>query len=315
MFHSEVKSVLGEDISILVQPDNHPWTYLCECGDAELLTVKEIQHANAIFVSHTHIDHFANFDAVIRHKVGIQRKPIICGPAGIAEQVQARFRSYTWNLMPQGWMTYEIRELVTDDTIKVYEIESPHWELKPLETRLGNVIFEEADFQVTAILLDHGTPTLAYKFQEFDAVKMELGSSGFRGGKWVRELKEAYEKRQPARMIIIDGKEYPAAELFHLLHTQRGDTLGIIMDHAANEANHQKIIEHFGNCRRVYIESFYQAEDKEFAEKNHHSYSTMSGKVMQAAHVREPIPVHFSRKYGEEEVRNLMEEFEAAFRS
>lgn len=61
MFNAEVKSKIEEDICILVNLDNHPWNYLCECGNASDLTVKEVQNSNAIFISHTHIDHFVNF--------------------------------------------------------------------------------------------------------------------------------------------------------------------------------------------------------------------------------------------------------------
>ena len=84
MFEAEIKSKREEDISILVKLDNHPWNYLCECCNASNLTIKEIQNTNAIFISHTHIDHFVNFDTVIRHQIGIQRRVVICGPKGIA---------------------------------------------------------------------------------------------------------------------------------------------------------------------------------------------------------------------------------------
>jgi ribonuclease Z len=90
MFNAEIKSKIGEDICILVKPDNHPWNYICECGDASGLTVKETHNANAVFISHTHIDHFVAFDNVVRHQIGIQRKVIICGPKGIAQQVQSK---------------------------------------------------------------------------------------------------------------------------------------------------------------------------------------------------------------------------------
>ena len=93
---------------------------------------------------------------------------------------------------------------------------------------------------------------------------------------------------------------------------QKGDTLGIIMDHAATEANHTKIKELFANCRQVLIESFYKHEDQELAVLNYHSYTTESAKVMNAAKVKEAIPVHFSRKYNEEEVQELIKEFEKA---
>ena len=313
MFKPEIKSRIGEDISILVKLDNHPWNYLCECGDASDLSVKEVQNCNAIFISHTHIDHFVNFDTVIRHQIGIQRKVIICGPQGIAKQVQSRIKSYTWNLIQKGAILYEIREVISDNQIIVYEIEPPIWDLKEIRTINGNAIFEEKSFVVTSILLDHKTPTLAYKFKENDTIKIDIQSSGFRGGKWVKELKEAFKNKATETIISIEGKAFKAKDLFHLLHLQEGDSLGIIMDHAANEENHEKIVAHFLNCNKVFIESFYKKEDKELAVLNYHSYSSMSGKVMLEAKVKEAIPVHFSRKYKADEIEQLIAEFEEAF--
>ncbi|MEM6685034.1 MAG: peptidase [Bacteroidota bacterium] len=312
MFTAEVKSRIGEDIAILVRPDNHPWNYLCECGDAADISVKEFQNANAIFISHTHIDHFVNFDSVIRHQLGIQRRVVICGPKGIAKQVQSRIQSYSWNLIQEGAISYEIRELISATEIAVYELEPPTWELKTLPSTQGNVLFQEKHFQVTGVLLDHKIPTLAYKFQEFDTVKIDIKASGFKGGRWVKELKDAFEQDNTDATITIEDQEFKASELFHLLHIQKGDTVGIIMDHAANSENHEIIKTHFSNLRRVYIESFYKDEDQEQAAINFHSYASMSGKIMKAAGVQQPIPVHFSRKYKEEDIAQLISEFNAA---
>ena len=311
MFRPEVKSRIGEDISILVRLDNHPWNYLCECGDASDLTMKEVQNCKAIFISHTHIDHFVNFDSVIRHQIGIQRRVIICGPKGIAEQVQSRIKSYTWNLIEKGSIIYEIREYVSEGKLVIYEIEPPKWELKQIKETESNIIFEDKSFAVSAILLDHKIPTLAYKFKEMDTTKIDIQSSGFKGGKWVKTLKDAFEKEERDILISIEEQEYKSGELFHLLHIQEGDSLGIIMDHAASEINHQKIKGHFFRCRQVFIESFYKEEDKELAELNYHSYSKMSGRIMKEALVQQAIPVHFSRKYTEAEIEELISEFES----
>lgn len=310
MFRTELKSKIGEDISILVQLDNHAWNYICECGDASGLTVKEIQNTNAIFISHTHIDHFINFDTILRHQIGLQRRIVICGPKGIAQQVQSRIKGYSWNLIQKGSIVYEIRELVSAKETKVYEIEPPIWELKELKTIEGNQIFEEKSFAVTAILLDHKIPTLAYKFKEKDTIKIDIKSSGHKGGKWVQELKFAFENGNENKIISIEGEDYKALALFDAIYVQEGDSVGVIMDHAASESNHSKIIKQFKNCKKVWIESFYKKEDKELATANYHSYAAMSAKVMRLAGVGEAIPVHFSRKYNENDIKELIKEFE-----
>lgn len=315
MFRPEIKSRIGEDISLLVKLDNHPWNYLCECGDASDLTVKEIQNVNAVFISHTHIDHFVNFDAVIRHQIGIQRRVIICGPKGIARQVQAKLKSYTWNLIQKGAIVYEIREVEAVGRIRVFEVEPPEWELKEISGLDGAILFTEKDFEVTYTLLDHKTPSMAYKFKEKDTVKIDIQASGMRGGKWIKELKEAFEAGQGDLPIEVEGKTFLAKDLFHLLSIQTGDSVGIVMDHAANPSNHALIVKHFNECQKVFIESFYKAEDKEFAELNFHSYSSMSGKVMRDAKVINAIPVHFSRKYQQADIDELIVEFETGFKA
>ncbi|MEH0154250.1 peptidase [Limibacter armeniacum] len=311
IFNAQIKSSVNEDISILVKLDNHPWNYLCECGDASDLTIKEIQDCNAIFISHTHIDHFVNFDAVIRHQIGIERRVVICGPENISKHVQARLKSYTWNLIQKGSIIYEIREVVSENKIVVYEIEPPFWELIKIGEQDNNILFEEKSFTVSSVILDHKTPTLAYKFKENETLKIDIQKSGFKGGKWVKGLKDAFINKDNNAVISIDEKDYQAHELYHLLHIQEGDSVGVIMDHAANHENHSKIKDHFWKCRQVFIESFYKEADQELAALNFHSFSTQSGKIMSETEVDEPIPVHFSRKYKEHDLKELMQEFES----
>jgi ribonuclease Z len=84
--------------------------------------VKEVQSVSAIFISHTHIDHFSNFDGIFRHQIGNGEKIVICGPKNIHQQIEARLKSYTWNLIDENAIEYEIREIVSKEEINVYKI-------------------------------------------------------------------------------------------------------------------------------------------------------------------------------------------------
>ncbi|MFT5619209.1 MAG: ribonuclease Z [Arenicella sp.] len=311
-FFPQLKSLPNEDISILFTLDNHSDSYLCECGEASGLSVKDCQNVRAIFISHTHIDHFIGFDKVLRHQLGIGKRVIICGPKGIAKQVQAKVKSYLWNLATPDAITYEIREIITTSQIETYEIQPPTWELKRLGTETK--LYENERFSVDFAILDHKTDSIAYHFKEQDSVNINLGNGNFRGGKWINELKQAYDNGESERQIKIDGTNHLASALFHLLEVKKGDSLGVIMDHGATESNHSVIKTHFANSNQVFIESFYKLEDKEKAEKKAHSYSSASGKIMQECHVENAIPVHFSRKYNEEDIQILIGEFEKAYR-
>lgn len=314
MFLPEVKSKIGEDISILIKLDNHPQNYLCDCGDASELTIKDCQQIAVIFISHTHIDHFINFDTILRHQLGSGKNIIICGPEGITQQVQAKINGYNWNLIGADSISYEIREIIDESTIKSAILKPPNWSLEVLPSVMDKPLYSNEKFEVSFTILDHKTPSIAYSFKEKDTVKINLTKADFKGGSWVRVLKAAYEEKAPNQRVIINDQTYLAKDLFHLLAIKKGDTLGIIMDHAANEANHQKIEQHFKKFNKVFIESFHLTEDIAQATLNYHSYATASGKIMQRCQVKEAIPIHFSRRYDVDAIDILIAEFNRAYR-
>lgn len=315
MFIPEVKSQKDEDICILIRVENHSYNYICECGEAKALTVKECQNTKAVFISHTHIDHFVNFDTILRHQIGGKQRVIICGPTDITKQVQSRIQSYRWNLIAEDAITYEVREIQSDRSIKRAELKPPFWEITPLEDLQSSNVYENDLFEVTYTILDHKTDTIAYLFKGRDTTKIDLQKGDFKGGRWVKELKTAFENDDLDIEITINENTYKASDLFHLINVKKGKKLGVIMDHAASPSNHKNILETFTEADQVFIESFYKEEDKEGAISNYHSYSSESGRIMKDSQVKEAIPVHFSRKYSQEDIEELIKEFESAYKN
>ncbi|AYZ10715.1 peptidase [Chryseobacterium arthrosphaerae] len=307
MLQAEIKSLLKEDISILIKVPNSGKHYLCDCGEASLLTVKEVQSVSALFISHTHIDHFSNFDGIFRHQIGSGEKVVICGPGNIHRQVEARLKSYTWNLIDEKAIEYEIREIISKEEINVYTLRPPHWNLEFVKTQ--NFLYEDEYVNVDFAVLDHKTDSVAYLFKEKDSVTFNENASGFRKGKWISELKSAFENNDPNKEIEIEETVYKAEDLFSLLTRNPGFKLGVIMDHAASEENYEKIKAVFEEADLVYIESFYKDSDQDFAELNYHSFASASGKIMNECKAKEAIPIHFSRRYTETD----QEEIETAF--
>ena len=312
MLQAEIKSLLKEDISILVKIPNSGKHYLCDCGEASLLTVKEAQSLSAIFISHTHIDHFSNFDGIFRHQIGSGEKVVICGPKNIHLQVEARLKSYTWNLIDEKAIEYEIREIVSQKEINVYGLRPPHWNLEFVKTQ--DFLFQDESVEVDFAILDHKTDSIAYLFKEKDSVTFHEGASGFRKGKWISELKKAFENNDLDKEIEVEETMYKASDLFHLLTRNEGYKLGVIMDHAVDEDNYVKIKAVFSQADMVYIETFYKDMDQEFATINHHSFASASGNIMKVCQVKEAIPIHFSRRYTESDQQEIETAFYKAFR-
>lgn len=312
MLQAEIKSLLKEDISILIKVPNSGKHYLCDCGEASLLTVKEIQSISAVFISHTHIDHFSNFDGIFRHQIGSGEKVVICGPKNIHQQVEARLKSYTWNLIDENAIEYEIREIVSEKEINIYKIHPPYWNLEFVKTQ--NFLFEDEYINVDFAILDHKTDSISYLFKEKDSVTFNENGSGFRKGKWISELKTAFGNNDPDKEIEIEGTAYKAEDWFHLLTNNPGYKLGVIMDHAACEENYEKIKAVFEEADLVYIETFYKDTDQEFAKINYHSFASASGKIMNECQVKEAVPIHFSRRYTETDQEEIETAFYKAFR-
>lgn len=312
MIQAEIKSLLREDISILIKIANTGKHYLCDCGEASQLTVKEIQLVSAVFISHTHIDHFSNFDGIFRHQIGSGERVVMCGPKNIHHQIEARLKSYTWNLIDEKAIEYEIREIISLEEINVYILRPPHWNLELIKTQ--KFLFEDDQVKVEFTILDHKTDSIAYLFKEKDSVTFHEEASGFRKGKWISELKTAFENKDEDKEIEIEGTVYKASDLFHLLTRNQGYRLGVIMDHAADQANYEKIKAVFSEVDLVYVESFYKDSDQEFAKLNYHSFASASGKIMKDCQVKEAVPIHFSRRYTETDVIEIETAFYKAFR-
>lgn len=313
MLQAEIKSLLKEDISILVKVPNSGKHYLCDCGEASLLTVKEAQTISAIFISHTHIDHFANFDGIFRHQIGSGEKVIICGPQNIHEQIGARLKSYTWNLIDENAIEYEIHEIVSKEEINVYTLRPPYWNLEFVKTQ--DFLFEDEYVNVDFAILNHKTDSIAYLFKEKDSVTFHENASDLKKGKWISELKTAFENNDADREIEIEGTSYKASDLFYLLTRNEGYKLGVIMDHAVDEDNYKKIKAVFNHADKVYIETFYKDTDQEFAKINYHSFASASGKIMNECQVKEAIPIHFSRRYTETDQQEIETAFYKAFQN
>lgn len=313
MIHATLKNLPTEDICIHLSVDNHALQYLCECGNASLLSKKDCLSLGAVFISHTHIDHFVNFDTVLRHQLGSGMRVVVCGPKGIAKQLQAKLRAYNWNLIAEDELQYEVREILSPQRIKVYTLHPAKWNLQPTGVLNGPVLYQNEAIEVRFTLLDHGTPSVAYSFREPDSLNFQQADAPFKPGPWIKEAKAAFLAQTPDAPILVQGEKHLANELFPYFRLKTGYHLGVVMDHAAIASNHHKILTTFQDADEVYIETYYLNQDRELALQNRHSYATASAEIMRKAGVKKAIPVHFSRRYEEAEIAIIQEEFKAAF--
>ena len=310
MIKTENKSRMNEDICLLATPDNHSWNYLFDCGVASRLRVSEIMRVRAVFVTHTHVDHFVNFDSIIRNRAGSKDPITITGPKGIARNVQGKLNAYTWNLIGKGGFGFEVREILDDDSFKLFRLCPPRWKIEFSSREQSVPLFHQDKISVKHCVLDHKIPSIAYLMQEENA--LNITSLPFKPGPWIQQLKEAFRNGEPSRGIDVFGQRMIAEDLFYTLHESQGYRLGYAMDHLGGGSNHEKLKIFFQGIEELYIESFFRHVDWNYAKKHKHCTSYLSGKLAREAGVQKLNLVHHSRRY-HEEIPDLLEEGMAAF--
>src|SRR5262245_49717866 len=139
---------------------------LFDLGDLAPLSSREMLRVSHAFVSHTHMDHFAGFDRLLRlclHRAG----PLhLLGPPGFADRVQAKLDGYTWNLLDAGSVDFCLVVDEFDGQIRRRSRFRAHTAfaceaMEPPALAPGCVQQEE-DFAIEAAVMDHGTPCLAF---------------------------------------------------------------------------------------------------------------------------------------------------------
>jgi len=310
MIKTENKSRIHEDICVLASPDNHSWSYLFDCGFASRLKVSDLMRVKAVFVTHTHVDHFINFDAIIRNRAGSRDPVIITGPAGIARNVQGKLHAYTWNLIGKSGSCFEVREILDDFSYKVFRLYPPKWKVEFVARIEGSPLFELEKITVKHCVLDHKIPSIAYLMQEQNSLNIQ--EIPFQPGPWIKDLKEAYRLNEPDRILRISGEEHRAGTLFHTLKETQGYRVGYAMDHLGGGSNHEKLRTFFQGIEELYIESFFRHVDWSYAKRHKHCTAFLSGKLARDAKVQKLRLVHHSRRY-HEEIPDLIEEGMAAF--
>ena len=299
------------DISLFMQVKNQPDGYLIDCGALQSFSVRSLQRVRAVFVTHTHVDHWIDFDTLLRHQVQQNVVVTICGPEGITERVRAKLQAYNWNLLDEKAASYCVREILACDRIRVSRLDPPHYHVQS-STHLETIAYQDEAIRTDCVLLDHHIPSVAYQFTTPDRVRLQLDDT-VPPGPWAGALKQAYLDDAPDRTLTIETRSVRAGSLFHLIRHEPGTRAGVILDHAIHAANREAIRTHFQGADTVYIESYFLERDRRLALRKAHSTSVDSARTLSGIGIGSAIPIHHSRKYSEAEIEQLKREFHEAF--
>lgn len=300
---------------------------LFDLGDITFLPPRKIHRLEHVFVSHAHIDHFVGFDILLRVLVGREKTVHLFGPSGFIDRVAHKLQGYQWNLADR--FQYDLSFAVTE-VDKAGIVRAARFRLKnafaaeQLEARRlpEGIVHSEPTFVVSAVVLEHGTPCLAFALQERAHVnvwKNRLADLKLPVGPWLRELKRAVAQGLPDDHMIkvpqldrFPERAMPLGALRSVLTVTPGQKIGYVTDAADTLSNRQVIRALVHGADLLFIEAAFAQADAGLAAERGHLTTKAAGEIARAAEVRRVEPFHFSPRYeGEEE--NMIAEVMAAF--
>jgi ribonuclease Z len=270
------------------------------------------------------MDHFAGFDRLLRVCLHRTTPLHLIGPAGFIERVANKLGAYTWNLLDEQSFDFVLTaeeftehgigqacEFRAREAFRRRELPAP-----PLPP--GTLLDEEA-FRIEGTVLDHGTPCLAFAFQE--KMRINVWREGLRSlklpvGPWLNDAKRAIRRGAPDdQPIVVSGDlSVSVGELTqHALRIARGDRIAYVVDAAFHESNAARIIELARGADQLFIEAAFLDEDATIAAERRHLTARQAGTIAKEAGVSRLVPFHFSGRYTDREDA-LRQEAEAALR-
>lgn len=280
---------------------------LFDLGDLSPLASRELLRVSDAFVSHTHMDHFAGFDRLLRfclHRGGVLH---LVGPSGFADRIEAKLAAYTWNLLDENSVDFTIlvdefdgrllcrRQFRAREAFRSRDVDAPA--LPP------GLVLDEPDFSIEAAVLDHGTACLAFALQERRRVNVwreGLERLGLPVGPWLNAAKAAVRRGEPDDTLVAVTADLRVA-LGDLkrdaLRIAPGQRIAYVVDAAAHEDNIERAARLALGADQLFIETAFADEDAALATERRHLTVGAAAEIARRAGARRVIPLHFSRRY------------------
>lgn len=281
---------------------------LFDLGTIRNLAPRKIMRLTDIFVSHTHMDHFNDFDWLVRLCLGRPVALRLYGPEGFIDRVEHRLGGYTWNLAA-GYaesLDLVVTELHEGERGRTARFECRHNFLREADHAVdlqGNVLLQAPGFRVRATILDHGIPCLAFALEEqrhISVRKNRLAEMGLATGPWLKGLKQAVLQDAPDDTPITfdDGRSLPLGELRDaIIDVTPGYKTAYVVDSAYTPENRARILDLARDADELYIESAFIAADHDHAANKQHLTALQAAQLGREARVKRLHPIHCSPRY------------------
>ncbi|MFC1504121.1 hypothetical protein ACFL6D_01750 [Spirochaetota bacterium] len=320
-FIRKCPNTVYEEPVLYVKPKFLKEAFLFDTGNLMHFRPKEIIRSQYIFITHFHMDHFQDFDTVIRTCLPFKITIHVYGPKGCIEKVYNRIASYTWNLAGSYDLTIEAHE-VSGATIQQARFRAKNYfRMEKLARRRmkEHMLIESKRFRVVCRELEHDVPVLGYSIIEknrFNVNKSFLTENKLKPGKWISLIKERIiaasdqtdlKKGGPFPVNIDDivkelnhGREKklsPRRMIDNMIIKNRGEKITYITDITPTKENIKKACDLAVNSDFLYIESMFEDTEKERALERNHLYEKAALMIVKRSRSRNHIFIHKSPLY------------------
>src|SRR2546426_933856 len=169
---------------------------LVDLGRIDRTPAATLLPIEAVFVSHTHMDHFMGFDQLLRLFLARDATLRLNGPAGLADCVAGKLAGYTWNLTDEYAFTLDVVEIGAREMTSWRFPARRRFAREPLgpPRPFTGVVIADPVFTVEAAPLDHKIVSMAYAMTERTHLNVRpegLAAAGLEPGPWLNVLKQA----------------------------------------------------------------------------------------------------------------------------
>jgi ribonuclease Z len=288
---------------------------LFDLGEINTLAARDILKISHIFVTHTHMDHFAGFDRVLRLFLGRDKDLHLVGPQGFLANLAGKLSGYCWNLVGnyQNRFVIHATELHPDRASHRRFVcrkgfisdEAVH------EAPFDGIVLREPALTVRAVHLDHGTPVLAFALQErfhINIVSTALERMGLPPGAWLNRFKALlYDNADPQTMIEIpamaDGGRRRKRSLGvlrkEIARITPGQRLAYIADASGTPENRTKVTALADGVDMLFVEAAFSHTHREIARRKHHLTARQAGELARACGAKQYRLFHYSPRYSD----------------
>jgi ribonuclease Z len=278
---------------------------LLDLGRIDRTPAGVLLRIEAVFVSHTHMDHFMGFDQLLRLFLARDTGLRLYGPTGIADCVEGKLSGYTWNLTDEYPFVIDVTE-IGEAGMKSWRFAARR---RFVRERLGDprpftgVVLSDPIFTVEAAPLDHKVVSMAYAVTERTHLNVRadaLAAAGLVPGPWLNALKSAVRAgaRDATPIEVRPGERRPLGRLREeLLIVTPGQKIAYVVDALFSPANAAKIVRLAGGADVFFCESPFLEEDIEQATRRYHLTAGQAGALARAAGVQRLQVFHFSPRY------------------